>query len=81
LALTLPEYLLALKLLVVRKLIPAAVWSPIELPDFVWRQAVREHHAKQHRCGGRKRQFAGDISTARARIDAKEARGADLSEA
>jgi hypothetical protein len=35
---------------------------------------VREHYAKQHGCGGRERQFAGDISTARARIDAKEAR-------
>ena len=57
------------------------IWSPIELPDVVRREAVREHHAKQHRGGGRERQFAGDISAARARIDAKEARCPDLSEA
>jgi hypothetical protein len=63
------------------QLIPAAVWSPMELADVVRREAVREHHVKQHRCGGRKRLFAGDISTACARIDAKEARGADLSKA
>jgi|SoimicmetaTmtLAA_FD_contig_61_269371_length_576_multi_2_in_0_out_0_2 hypothetical protein len=40
-----------------------------------------EHHAKQHRGGGRERQFAGDISAARARIDAKEAPSPDLREA
>ena len=40
-----------------------------------------EHHAKQHRGGGRERQFVCDISAARARIDAKEAPSPDLREA